>query len=178
MVGTPQQPDVPAGRRVRSILEAAAGNFEEVVASTGLVLVIGITIFNIANRYLLERSGVWAPELAEMIFAWVVFLGASAAWKRNMHISIGVVVRCLGPRTRTIVGLMTDAILIIFLAYAAYLATKLTISSHSRVSPVLRVPFSYVYASAALAFSLMLIRRCVGLARSFRGRLTSYPRQA
>ncbi|HXV23092.1 MAG TPA: TRAP transporter small permease [Alphaproteobacteria bacterium] len=157
------------------IMTWARANLEEVVAGAGLVLVVGLTTYNIVNRYVLQRSGVWAPELAEMIFAWVVFLGASAAWKRNMHISIGVVVRYLGRRTRAVVGVLGDIVLIAFLAYVTYLAIKITISGHSRVSPVLRIPFSYVYAGAALSFGLMLVRRSVALARILRSGLRPEP---
>lgn len=142
------------------------GAAEETVAGAGLIAVVLITIFNIVNRYVLEQSAVWAPELAEMIFAWVVFLGASAAWKRGMHISISVVVSRLGPRAQALVRLAGDAILVAFLAYATYLAAKITLSSYSRLSPVMRVPFSYIYASAAICFSLMLLRQVMAAARS------------
>jgi len=145
-------------------------NLEELIAGTGLVVVVGLTMYNIINRYLLQKSGVWAPELAEMIFTWVVFLGAGAAWKRRMHISISVLVRNLHPRTQTVVTIITDIILIAFLAFSTYLAAKITISSHSRLSPVLRLPFSYVYASTVLAFALMTIRRAVALAHTLRMR--------
>jgi TRAP-type C4-dicarboxylate transport system permease small subunit len=143
-------------------------NVEEVIAGIGLVLVVAITVYGIFNRYVLEGSAVWAPELAGFIFTWVVFLGASAALKRNMHISIGVVVRYLNPRVRTAVGVIADIVLVAFLAYATYLALKITISSHSRLSPVMRVPFSYVYASAALGLALMLLRRCFALGQALR----------
>ena len=151
-------------RAVRRLLD----NLEEVIAGIGLVLVVAITIYGIFNRYVLERSAVWAPELAGFIFTWVVFLGASAALKRNMHISIGVVVRFLHPHVRAAVGVIADIVLVAFLAYAAYLAMKITISSHSRLSPVMRVPFSYVYVSAALGFALMLVRRCLALGQALR----------
>jgi TRAP-type transport system small permease protein len=143
-------------------------NLEEVIAGVGLVLVVAITVYGIFNRYVLEGSAVWAPELAGFIFTWVVFLGASAALKRNMHISIGVVVRFLHPHVRAAVGVISDIVLVAFLAYATYLAMKITISSHSRLSPVMRVPFSYVYASATMGFGLMLLRRCFALGQALR----------
>ncbi len=152
-----------------AILRKGLANFEEIGAGIGFLLVIGLVTFTIVNRYVLQRSGVWAPELAVMIFAWVVFLGASAASKRDMHISIDVLVRHLGPRARALIRLFGDVLLVLFLAYVTYLSIKISISSYSRVSPVLRIPFSYVYASAALAFSLMLIRKTVDLMRFLRG---------
>jgi TRAP-type C4-dicarboxylate transport system permease small subunit len=150
----------------RTAATRIVGAAEEVAAGVGLILVVVITLYNVVNRYVLQQSAAWAPELAEMLFAWVVFLGASAAWKRGMHISISVVVRQLHPRAQAFVRLLGDVILIGFLAYATFLAVKITISSHARVSPVMRVPFSYVYASAALCFALMLVRQVASAARS------------
>jgi TRAP-type transport system small permease protein len=154
--------------RLWTVVRRLLDNLEEVIAGTGLVLVVAITIYGIVNRYFFERSAVWAPELAGFIFTWVVFLGASAALKRDMHISIGVVVRFLQPRVRAAVAVIADIVLVAFLAYATYLALKITISSHSRLSPVMRVPFSYVYVSAAVGFALMLVRRCFALGQALR----------
>lgn len=143
-------------------------NAEEIVAGAGLVFVIIVTAYSIFNRYVLEQSAVWAPELAGIIYAWVVFLGASAAWKRGLHISIDVIVRNLGPRAQRSIRLLGDLILIVFLAYVTFLAIKITISGYTRVSPVMAVPFSYIYAAAAIGFGLMLLRRVVSMARIIR----------
>lgn len=150
-------------------------NIEEIAAGAGLVLVMAITAYNIFNRYVLEQSAVWAPELAGILYAWVVFLGASAAWKRNMHIGIDVIVRHLPPRGRQSIRILSDMVLIAFLAYTTYLAVSITISAQTRVSPVMRVPYSYVYASAAIGFALMLVRRMLSLAQALR-RPASSPR--
>ncbi len=144
------------------------GNLEEIAAGLGLVVVVILTLYNIFNRYVLERSAVWAPELAGFVFTWVVFIGASAAWKRKMHIGIDVAIRYLGLRAKAAVGLLVDIVLLAFLAYATYLAIEITISSHTRLSPVMRIPFSYIYASATLSFGLMLCRQCMTLARALR----------
>ena len=67
-----------------------------------------------------------------------------------------------------IVGTLWNFLLLAaFLAYVTYLALKITVSSHSRLSPVMRVPFSYVYASAAAGFALMLVHQVAGLARAW-----------
>jgi TRAP-type C4-dicarboxylate transport system permease small subunit len=153
--------------QVQEAARKLLANLEELVAGTGLVLVVAITIYNIVNRYVLLRSGVWAPELAGMIFAWVVFLGAAAAYKRHMHISISVVVRYLHPRIQSAVAQAGGLLLAAFLAYVTYLALKITLSSHSRLSPVMRVPFSYVYASAAVGFGLMFVHQVAGLRRAW-----------
>ena len=151
---------------MRAVLRLVLRNAEEVVAGAALVMVVALILYGIFNRYVLQLSSVWAPELASLIFTWAVFLGASAAWKRKMHISIDVVVSRLGPKVQAPVRILTDVIVIVFLAYATYLAISITISSHVRLSPVLRVPFTYVYAGAALAFASMFLRELVRTARA------------
>ena len=140
-------------------------NFEEIIAGVALVVMVGLVVYGILNRYVLERPSVWAPELAGLFFTWAVFLGAAAAWKRNMHISIDFIATRMSPRVQSVIRVATDVIILIFLAYATYLATRLSISSHTRLSPVLRVPFTFVYAGAVLAFASMLVRRLIAIAR-------------
>ena len=151
---------------MRSVLLRVIKNAEELVAGVALVVVVSLILYGIFNRYVLQQSSVWAPELASLIFTWVVFLGASAAWKRNMHISIDVIVSRLGPRVRPPIRALADAIVVIFLAYATYLAISIAISSYVRLSPVLRVPFTYVYAAVAVAFASMFLRKLATVTRA------------
>jgi len=151
---------------MRSVLRGALKNGEEVIAGVALVIVVALILYGIFNRYVLQQSSVWAPELASLIFTWVVFLGASAAWKRNMHISIDVIVSRLGPRVQPRIRMLADVIVVVFLAYATYLAVSIAISSYVRLSPVLRVPFTYVYAAVALAFASMLFRKLASMSRA------------
>jgi TRAP-type C4-dicarboxylate transport system permease small subunit len=103
------------------------------------------------------------------MLTWVVFIGASAAWKREMHVSIGVLVDALPAGFRAFAGVASDVVLLLFLGYAAYLACLITLSSHSRLSPVMHLPFSYVYASAAISFVTMFVRHVLKAVRRWRG---------
>jgi TRAP-type transport system small permease protein len=155
--------------KLSAALRRCLSHAEELVAGIGFVAVVAVTIYNVFNRYVLQQSGVWAPELAGIIFAWVVFLGASAAWKRHMHVSIDVVVTRIGKRSQAATRLLAKLVLAAFLAYTTWLALSITVSSYSRETPVLRIPFSYIYASAALGFAIMLGRGLRDLARELRG---------
>lgn len=150
---------------MKSAARRLLASIEEIGAGLALVAVVLLTVWGIVNRYLLKDSAAWLPELAGILFAWAVFLGAGAAWKRGMHIAIDVAVRYLRPQAQAAVRLAVDVLLVAFLAYAAWLALGITISSHARQTPVLHIPFSYVYAAAAAGFALMLLRRLAALAR-------------
>jgi TRAP-type C4-dicarboxylate transport system permease small subunit len=134
----------------RSAFVGICRNLEEICAGACLVAVIAITVYNIINRYLLQQSAAWAPELAGFIFTWVVFLGASAAAKRGMHVSVRVLVDRFPPRWQAMLGTGVDLVLAAFLAYGAWLALKITVSSYARVSPVTGLSYSYVYGSVVV----------------------------
>jgi TRAP-type C4-dicarboxylate transport system permease small subunit len=150
---------------MRAAIRRIVGSIDEIGAGFALVAIVLLTVYGIVNRYVLKGSAAWLPELAGLLFAWAVFLGASAAWKRGMHIAIDVAVRNLPSRPQAAVRLGVDLLLVAFLVYAAYLSIAITLSSHARLTPVLRIPFSYVYASAAIGFALMLLRKLASLAR-------------
>jgi TRAP-type transport system small permease protein len=152
----------------RSAFVGILRNLEEICAGACLVAVIAITAYNVINRYLLQQSAAWAPEIAGFIFTWVVFLGVSAAAKRGMHVSVRVLVDRLPPRWQAMLSTGVDVVLAAFFAYGAWLALKITVSSYARVSPVMGLPYSYVYASVVVCFALMLARTVLGLARQLR----------
>jgi TRAP-type C4-dicarboxylate transport system permease small subunit len=154
----------------RSALVRILRNLEEICAGACLVGVIAITVYNIINRYLLQQSAAWAPELSGFIFTWVVFLGVSAAAKRGMHVSVRVLVDRFPPPWQTALHTAVDSLLAAFFAYGAWLALKITVSSYTRVSPVMGLPYSYVYASVVVCFAAIFARKVLGLARQLRSR--------
>jgi TRAP-type C4-dicarboxylate transport system permease small subunit len=154
----------------RSACVGVFRNLEEIGAGACLVAVIAITGYNIINRYLLQQSAAWAPEIAGFIFTWVVFLGVSAAAKRGMHVSVRVLVDRFPPRWQAVLGTAVDMVLAAFFAYGAWLALKITISSYARVSPVTGLSYSYVYASVVVCFAAIFIRKVVRLGGHLRGR--------
>ena len=119
---------------MRSAMRRFLTNFEEIIAGVALVAMVGLIVYGIVNRYVLQRPSVWAPELAGLFFTWAVFLGAAAAWKRDMHISIDFIATRMSPRVQSVIGAATDVIILMFLAYA----------NLSRYAPVDLVPYTAV----------------------------------
>lgn len=152
----------------RSAFVGVLRNLEEICAGACLVGVIAITVYNIINRYLLQQSAAWAAELAGFIFTWVVFLGVSAAAKRGMHVSVRVLVDRFPPAWQAAINTAVDLVLAAFFAYGTWLAVKITASSYTRVSPVMGLPYSYVYASVVVCFAAIFARKVLGLARQLR----------
>lgn len=132
------------------------------LAAAALVLSV---IWGVITRYITEQPAVWTAELSGILFTWIVFLGATASYHENQHIRVGLLVDTLPDALARIVRLLVELVMIAFLAYAAYLSYLMMLKGASRPSPMLRIPFSYVYLAPLIAFSLMTLNALLRLFR-------------
>lgn len=70
---------------------------EHVIAALLVALIISVSA-NVIGRAVLNHSLPWADELARMLFIWLIFIGAAAAFARYEHIAVDFLVRRLKPR--------------------------------------------------------------------------------
>ena len=138
-------------------------NFEEIISGAALVITVLVIIFNVTMRYLFNSSFNWAEEIATIAFAWVVFIGAAACYKRNMHIGIDVIVNILPENTRRAIELLVAIILPFLLGYLTYLSLVFSISAWEKPTAVLLIPYTWVDISATIGFALMFYYSVVDL---------------
>lgn len=155
----------------------AVANADLAIACLALVVVVASVAWGVLTRYILAQPATWTTELSSIAFAWVVFFGAASAMRRGMHIGIPIFVDMLPPAVRRIATLLALALAAAFLAYTTYLAGLLSLQSFDRPSPVLRIPFAYVYGGVAAALLLTLLHALAQFVRAWRscdGRI-AYP---
>ena len=66
--------------------------FEELIASIAVVVVIAAVSWGVITRYVTAQPATWAGEVATLGFAWVVFFGAAACIKYELHPEIDLLV--------------------------------------------------------------------------------------
>jgi TRAP-type C4-dicarboxylate transport system permease small subunit len=132
---------------------------EEILAGVALVIVVASVCWGVLTRYVTAQPATWAGEVAQIAFAWTVFLGAAGCFKYGMHISIDMLVSRLPAGVRRILQLLTDLLIMAFLAYVAWLAVLFNIQAMGDPTSVLRLPRTVIYASVLVGVSFMLIRQ-------------------
>lgn len=137
-------------RLLRTLMAA-----ETAAAGVATVAVVLCVIWGVLTRYVTEQPAVWTAELSGLLFTWIVFLGATASFHADQHIRVTMLVDKLPPVARKSVTFAVDVFIIAFLVIAAYLSYVMMLKGATRPSPVLRIPFSYVYLAPLIAFSLM-----------------------
>jgi TRAP-type C4-dicarboxylate transport system permease small subunit len=131
---------------------------EEVLACASLVLVVLAVAWGVLTRYVTAQPAPWAGEVSGMAFAWLVFLGSAAGFKRGMHASVDLLTARLPARVRRSLAIAVDLAVLVFAAYVAWLGFEFTQRNLDNPSPVLRLPMSIIYLPVALCFVSVAIR--------------------
>ena len=132
-------------------------NFEEIIAGIALIILIILVCINVILRFATSKSINWLEEIVFMCFAYIIFLGASAAFKRNLHSGIDLFVKKLPPKAQAVVSACTTVFLLITCIAITYLSFTYAAASGMKKTPILRIPYFYIDISATLGFGLMCI---------------------
>ena len=92
--------------------------FEEGFIALLLAAMTLITFSQVVARYVFNAGAVWALELTEFLFAWLVLFGMSYGVRVGAHIGVDLLVKNLPQRTQKIVGMVG---VVLCMVYAAVL---------------------------------------------------------
>ena len=135
-------------------------HFEEYLLVTGLAFSVVLIFFQIIMRYVFKNSLAWSEELARYVFLWLIWVGASFAVKEERHLRIEAFANIFTGNRRKIFELVVLIIWFGFSLVLAYLGYNLTsrIMTSGQVSPAMRMPMYYAYASVPVGSLLMTVR--------------------
>ena len=115
------------------------------------------TFLNVICRYCFNHPIYQAEEIATSMFVWLVFIGASACFKENMHVGIDCLVNLLPADARRWVDIVTDVIILLINIVMAYMAVTITISARMKLTSALRISYSFIDVAAAIGFICMTV---------------------
>lgn len=135
-------------------------NFEEKILVTLLSGSVLLIFFQVVMRYIFKNSLAWSEELARYLFLYMIWIGASYAVKRESHLRIEIIKDKIPENHQKS---FETFIMLIWLAFSVFLfiySLKLTMMIHARgqLSPAMRIPMSYAYASVPIGTGLMCVR--------------------
>ena len=136
---------------------------ERLISFSALALLTGSVLWGVLTRYVTERPAVWTTELSGILFTWVVFIGAMTAMRDGRHIRVTMLIDILPVTARNWITKAGEIIVLAFLVYVSYLSFKMMEAGATRPSPVLRIPFFYVYLATAICFVGMSVTSAMRL---------------
>ncbi|WP_106406512.1 TRAP transporter small permease [Paramaledivibacter caminithermalis] len=133
---------------------------EEVFLIYSLIFTVAIIFLQVVMRYVFKNSLSWSEELARYIFLWQIWVGASYAVKKSKHLRVGIINSYISEKGKIIVEIL---VIILWICFSVFLTTKsaeLTglLFKRNQLSPAMRMPMGYAYASVPVGCGLMTLR--------------------
>lgn len=126
-------------------------------AAAALVLAeIIILLAGVIFRYALDNPLVWSDELAEMLFLWLVSLGAVIALRRGEHMRMTIVVRSISPRAHDYLARFSALVVVGFVLALLVPGYSYMQQQAAITTPTLQIPGSWEIAGELVAFVLLL----------------------
>lgn len=127
-----------------------------------LSLLVGVMVFvtllEVGSRNLFNHSFVWSEELSRFLLIWITFIGASVVYKRGELVALDGMGK-LPDKIRLYVYILTQIIVVVFIAFLAYLGFGTTFSKTvvMQTATGLRISMMYPYLAIPIGMLFMLI---------------------
>lgn len=129
-----------------------------------------VFLVQIAARFGLDKPLPWTDELAVVLYVWVILWAAAFMVPAREHVVFDLVWNSVGPRTRQAMA-MAGHLMLGGLALAGLPATWDYVSfMHRERTPVLDIPFFWVFLPLVLLVAALVARSAWGLWQALRGR--------
>lgn len=105
---------------------------EFIVAATILTTIV-VLVFSAAVMRFFGRPLIWSVDMAQLLFIWLCFIGATRAMREKAHLGIDLFARRLPSRARLLLELAVSALVLAFLAALAVEGYRLTMLNRQRL---------------------------------------------
>lgn len=151
----------------KNILLFILDHIEMAVAGVILVALVLFTFLGVFARYLFNAPFNWLEEMQLAAMVWIAFLVAGVAFRRGGHVAIEIVVDSLPEKAQKVIEVLIAVIVYAVLIYffrssvryiQLFLKTK-------RATPMLGIPYAFIYGIGPVSAVLMMISYTVMLVR-------------
>lgn len=125
--------------------------------TSSLLLAIVLLVFAAAVTRYLGAPINWSVDIAQALFVWVIFVGASQAMRGSDHIGVSIVVDRLPESARTVIEIAVGVVVVIFLAGIIVYGVQISIVNYRRILQSIPVSYSLVTVAVPVGALLMLL---------------------
>ncbi len=138
-------------------IDLLAGTFMRTICLVCLTSLLILLSGNVFFRFVPIMSMGWYDEIVELLFAWLVFIGAAALWRDNSHFRVDWLYSKVENRTiGSVLGIFIESASFFFLWVMAYQGLRLTLLANDW-TPILKLPKRIQYVVIPLAGAVMII---------------------
>jgi TRAP-type C4-dicarboxylate transport system permease small subunit len=112
----------------------------------------------------------WSTDSAQLIFAWVCFIGADMALRQSRHVGVDMFFVKLPANLQRVIALITGLLILALLIIVVIYGTNLCIANYKRMFQTIPISYSFVTAAAPVGCALMTITQIGKLIDLVRGK--------
>jgi len=142
--------------KIDKLLEALF-NILKFILIVLLITMVGILIAHIWFRYVVNNSLIWSEELLKILLVWFGMLSVAVLAARREHVAIVVFKNKMPGKMAKGCDVIVQALTFVICIIGILLGIEYCISAGFRLTPALRIPYGYAYASIPAAFLFVAI---------------------
>lgn len=142
---------------VVSRLSKITNSLAEKIALTLVIILTVLTMTGVIYRYVLQMPLVWLYETTVVVFAWMVFIGASIAFKRREHIKLEFLVDSVPESAARFIKIIIELITIIFLIFVIKEGFQIVKDTSAQTYNTIDLSIAWFYASFPVSALFMII---------------------
>jgi TRAP-type C4-dicarboxylate transport system permease small subunit len=130
---------------------------------TFLVGLLTISVFlQVLIRFVFKYPLPWTEEVSRIAFVYSIFVGAAIAVREKAHLNVDFVLVVLPPGVARAIQLVGTVLVGIFLVFMTWQGIVFVRATGVQVTPVMQVPFRYLYIIIPSSGALMLLYLILG----------------
>lgn len=134
------------------------GKAAEVIGAGMYAVIFATFLLQIVARYVFHWPLGWPDELISTLFVWVVFWGAAFMVPYERQISFDLLHRTFPARAQKASDILSIGLTMALFLAAMPVTVDFIIFSHNQDTPVLDIPFSFVYVPVFLFLAATTVR--------------------
>jgi TRAP-type C4-dicarboxylate transport system permease small subunit len=144
-------------RRIIGRIDDAIAKAEDLFIILAHAGVAGLVILAVVLRYVFNDPLTWGEELIVALFTWMVFVGAAAAVRSNMHIRIDVMAQVFRNPRMNWLNVLTVLVAILIIVVMIRACYEQVLQELVVESPMLGVSKAWFATAMPAGLVLMLI---------------------
>ena len=135
-------------------------NLDLFLASIALAVLTLVTFAAVIMRYVLKAPLLWQEEAQAFCQVWMIFLGASVAFRQGSIVAIEMVVDALPEKGKRIMEYVVDMIVILTLTFLMVKCQQYIAQIFGRThrgTPILGIPYELIYGISPYGCGLMIL---------------------
>ncbi|BCH21081.1 TRAP transporter small permease [Mesorhizobium sp. L-8-3] len=117
-----------------------------------------------------DRPLIWSVDVAQLLFIWLCFVGATRAMREKGHIGIELFTRHLGHRRRFALEMLLSVVILVFLAFLAVEGCRLTLFNRQRLFGDSGLSYAWVTAAVPVGSVMLGIALASNMVKAWRSR--------